>query len=153
MTNQPNMRSLAIALAICAGLCNPVQAQSSVAGTVAAPMRADMTLNGTVADSRDSGDLATCHNLCRSLAGCTGFSFYRPARDAKSTCRRLTGTLTDAPQAGVVSCRMPCEPGARASVLPQKLPNTVLRDPNAALPAVARGAPPLPSPAPPPSRP
>lgn len=145
MTSQSIMRGLLFALAVGAGL-DPVQAQSSVAGTVAAPMRADMTLSGNVADSRDSGDLAGCHNLCKRLAGCTGFSFYRRAPDAKSTCRLLTGTLTDAPQVGVVSCRMPCEPAARASVLPQKLPNTVLRPPHADSPA-------LPTPRPPPAKP
>ena len=151
MSIQSILRALLIASAMCAGL-DPVQAQTSVAGSVAAPMRADMTLNGNVVDSRDSGNLATCHNLCRSLAGCTGFSFYRPAaRDAKATCRRLAGALSDAPQLGAVSCRMPCEPAARASVLPSKLPNTVLRDPNAALPAATRG--PAAPPPPPPSRP
>ena len=111
----------------------PVQAQLSAAA-LTPPMRADTTLNGAVSDVRDSGTLAACLALCQAQSGCTGFSWSRSAATAKSSCRRLTGVLTDAAQAGVISCRMPCAPVSRVSQLLQKPPPPILSAPAVLLP-------------------
>lgn len=42
--------------------------------------------------------------------------------DAEANCTLLTGALTDVAVTGAVSCRMPCESGPRASVLPPMAP-------------------------------
>lgn len=133
------VRCGAVAFAVWAALTNLAQAQTSAAGTVSAPMRADMTFNGSVLASRDTGTLARCHDACKSTKGCTGFSFHRPAPAAKAVCTLFSGSLTDAAQLGAVSCRMPCEPNLRMQALPQNRPSTIQGAPEAAtLPTSAR---------------
>lgn len=115
---------------------------------VTPPMRADVKLNGNDAGGRSNGTLATCHDLCKSTPGCSGFSFAAPVAGSKPLCWLFSGSLTEAARAGVVSCRMPCTPAPRASVLPQRQPVAKLRDPAApTLSVPARLMPPPPAPA------
>lgn len=137
MTNRFIVRGLAIVLALGATLSNAVQAQPSAAGTVAPPVRADMTLSGKVLASSNVGDALACQNACKRTPGCSGYSFDR---NAKANCTLLTGALTDVAVRGAVSCRMPCEPGPRMSVLPPKLPTTIRQ------PAQTAAAAPAPAP-------
>ena len=121
------MRCL-MTMTIAAAAFTVAQAQPSAAGTVTPPVRADMALGGTVLSTRNVADHLACQSECKRTPGCTGYSFDRAA---KANCTLLGGALADIAVRGAVSCRMPCEPGPRASVLSQRLPVTVLRDPGA----------------------
>ena len=151
MTLQTFARRCAAALAIAAATFTAAQAQPSAAGTVSPPVRADLALSGKVLAAHNTSDHLACQSECKGAASCTGYSFNR---NAKATCTVLSGTLTDVVVTGAVSCRMPCDANPRASVLPQKLPNTIKGMPEAAALSVpTRSAPPLPPPPMPPSDP
>lgn len=148
MTMQRLARHCIAALALTAAAFTTAQAQPSAAGTVTPPVRADMALRGSVLASRNVADHRACHSECQRTPGCTGYSFDRAP---KVNCTLLGGTLSDVAVTGAVSCRMPCEANPRASVLPQKLPHTILRNPPpASLPvpdrpvSLLQGAPALP---------
>jgi len=96
------------------------------APAVAPPARSDMALRGSLLATRNVADHLACQSECQRTPGCTGYSFDRAA---KATCALLGGTLADVAVRGAVSCRMPCEPGPRATALAQRLPATGLLRP------------------------
>ena len=110
-------RQLICATLLC--LANLAHAQGS--SSVTPPMRADVRFSGTDAGGRGVSTLAACHDKCKSTPGCSGFSFWAGWDATKPSCLLFAGSLTEAAQAKWVSCRMPCTPGPRASVLPQRL--------------------------------
>lgn len=138
-------RHLICATLLC--LANLAHAQAS--SSVTPPMRADVRFSGTDAGGRGVSTLSACLDQCKSTPGCNGFSFWAGWDATKSSCLLLAGNLTEVAQAKWVSCRMPCTPAPRASVLPQRLPVATLRDPAApTLSVPARLMPPPPPPPP-----
>lgn len=119
-------RRCVAALAIATMAFAAAQAQPSSAAGVSPPARADIALRGNVLATRNTADHGACQSECRRTPGCTGYSFDRAA---KASCSLLGGALTDIVAKGAVSCRMPCEPGARAGMLAQRQPVTALRPP------------------------
>lgn len=98
-------------------------AQPTAVGTVAPPARTDVALRGQVLATVPANGHAACHAECKRLGGCSGYNHSSgkallPASPLGGlggpapNCTLLTGTLTDAPARGVVSCRMPCEVNA-----------------------------------------
>jgi hypothetical protein len=117
-------RHVSIAVTACAALAGALQAQ---AAGVPPPMRADIALIGNLAASDNRLNLLECQRFCQRTPNCSGFTSYSARAETVAQCRAFRGALTEAPQAGVVSCRMPCTappasspPPSRASVLPAK---------------------------------
>ena len=152
------------ALAACAALAGLAQAQAQpvALGVVAPPARVDTALRGSVLATLRSASPAACLAECKRVRGCTGYNFAAPGPGPvlpdspggrlganvdprAANCSLMSGMLSDAPNRGVVSCRMPCTADAAGSVATaQPLPGAVVRDPNLAL-----GRPPLPTRQPP----
>ena len=102
-------------------------AQPTATGSVTPPARSDIALRGQVLATVQVKSHAACQAECKRVAGCTGYNFSGgevhlppprgggfggPPTPTLSSCLLMTGGLTDAAAAGVVSCRMPCEAGA-----------------------------------------
>ena len=154
------------ALAVSAGLA---QAQPVATGLVAPPAQVDTALRGSLLASLRASTPGTCLAECKRVTGCTGYNFATPGPapglpggpggrlgagagvdPRAANCSLMSGTLADAPNRGVVSCRMPCDAGAKGPLAnTQPLPGAaILRDPN-----LAQTRPPLGAQPPPPVAP
>jgi hypothetical protein len=120
------LRHWVAAVAACGALSGVAQAQPVAIGAVTPPARVDTALRGSVLVTLRAASPAACLAECSRVRGCTGYSFDAAA---KASCSLLGGALSDIVAKGAVSCRMPCEPGARASALAQRQPVTALRPP------------------------
>lgn len=159
------LASIAALASLTTGIA-PAVAQPAAPATP--PMRADTRLAGNLLATLTVESAAQCLAECRRVAGCSGFSFSTAA--VKGTvergglpplpgrpglpgapgsrlpnCSLLSGALSEAPAAQIVSCRMPCEAGGPSIATPGRVPGTV-----APMPPVARlPLPPQPQPMPP----
>jgi hypothetical protein len=115
-----------IALAAAAG---PARAQPAPVGAVTPPARADVALRGRVLATLQVSGYPACQAECKRIGGCTGYNHATgslrpppalpgmPPAPPASNCTLLTGDLADAPQLGVISCRMPCGAQGKAGTV------------------------------------
>lgn len=140
-------RRWAVLFACLIGVCSAGRAQPVSPATVQPPARVDVGLRGSVIATVQVGSHAECLGQCRRAGGCTGWNFAagsaRPPRNEPAgplarqpaNCTLFSGALLDQAMKNVVSCRMPCETGARAALLSR---------PAALTPASPTAAPPPP---------